>query len=161
MINLYSFFIIDILIFVCYYQNIKGGLKQAEEEAKTVVQQQKRNTPFSDEALDTVWQTYIASHPTAHILVNTMRTARPQRIEGNRFVITVENKGQVDLMNDSMPNIISYLADQLSNDFITFEVVENEGVSSPYVWNTREVYAYIAQKPHMQDFIKRFELSLG
>ena len=140
---------------------IKGGLKQAEEVAKTVVQQQKRNTPFSDEALDTVWQTYIASHPTAHILVNTMRTARPQRIEGNRFVITVENKGQVDLMNDSMPNIISYLADQLSNDFITFEVVENEGVSSPYVWNTREVYAFIAQKPHMQDFIKRFELSLG
>ena len=143
--------------------SIKGGLKQAEEAAKTVVQQQqKRNSEFSDEALDTVWQTYIASHPTAHILVNTMRTARPQRIEGTRFVITVENKGQVDLMNDSMPNILSYLADQLSNDFITFEIVENEGESSPYVWNQREVYTHIVQKaPHMQEFIKRFELSLS
>ena len=142
--------------------SLKTGLKQAEEAVQATIQQRNRNNQFSDEAIDVAWETYISSHPTAHILVNTMRTARPKRLDGTRFAIMVENKGQVEMMTDSLPNIISYLGNQLQNDFITFEIVENQGESSPYVWNQREVYSHMLQKvPHMQEFVKRFELSLS
>ena len=142
--------------------SLKTGLKQAEEAVQATIQQRNRNNQFSDEAIDVAWETYISSHPTAHILVNTMRTARPKRLDGTRFAIMVENKGQVEMMTDSLPDIISYLGNQLQNDFITFEIVENQGESSPYVWNQREVYSHMLQKvPHMQEFVKRFELSLS
>ena len=142
--------------------SLKGGLKHAEEVAHAPAPQLNRNEPFSDQAIDTAWETYISSHPTAHILINTMRTARPRRIEGTRFVIMVENPGQVDLMNNTMPDIIAYLANQLSNDHISFEIEINQGESSPYVWNHREVYAYMLQNlPHMKAFVERFELSLN
>ncbi|MBR5332615.1 MAG: DNA polymerase III subunit gamma/tau [Muribaculaceae bacterium] len=142
--------------------SLKTGLKQAEEAVKTTIQPRNRNNQFSDDAIDIAWETYISSHPTAHILVNTMRTARPKRLDGTRFAIMVENKGQVEMMTDSLPDIISYLGNQLQNDFITFEIVENQGESSPYVWNQREVYSHMLQNvPHMQEFVKRFELSLS
>ncbi|MBQ2838785.1 MAG: DNA polymerase III subunit gamma/tau [Muribaculaceae bacterium] len=142
--------------------SLKGGLKKAEDVAQAAVKQQDRNNNFSDQALDSAWETYISSHPTAHILINTMRVARPQRIEGNRFVIMVENPGQVELMKNALPDIISYLANQLSNDHISFEITINEGESSPHVWNSREVFAHMLQEvPHMQELVKRFDLTLS
>ena len=142
--------------------SLKGGLKNAQETAQTTINKQDRNNNFSDAAIGTAWETYISAHPTAHILINTMRTARPQRIEGTRFVITVENPGQVDLMNNAMPDIISYLANQLSNDHISFEIVINEGESSPHVWNAREVLTHLIQEsPNMKTFVERFELTLS
>ena len=142
--------------------SLKGGLKKAETAAQTAAIQQDRNNHFSDSALDTAWETYISSHPKAHILINTMRAARPRRIEGNRFVITVENPGQVDLMNNAMPDIITYLANQLSNDHISFEIIINEDESSPHVWNAREVLAHMVQEsPNMKTFVERFDLSLS
>lgn len=142
--------------------SLKGGVKNAETVAHTVAKQQDRNNNFSDQALDSAWETYISSHPTAHILINTMRVSRPRRVDGTRFVIMVENPGQVDLMKNALPDIIAYLANQLSNDHISFEITINEGESSPYVWNSREVFAYMLQEtPHMQEFVKRFGLTLG
>ncbi len=142
--------------------SLKGGLKNAEATAQTAVQRQNRNNDFSDQAIDTAWEAYISSHPKAHIIANTMRTARPRRIQDNRFVIMVENPGQVETMKSAMPDIIAYLGNQLSNDLITIDVAINEGKSSPYVWSSREVYAHmLKESPHMQEFVKRFELTLG
>ena len=139
-----------------------GNNEKAEDVAQAAVKQQDRNNNFSDQALDSAWETYISSHPTAHILINTMRVARPQRIEGNRFVIMVENPGQVELMKNALPDIISYLANQLSNDHISFEITINEVESSPHVWNSREVFAHMLQEvPHMQELVKRFDLTLS
>ncbi len=142
--------------------SLKGGLKNAEVAAQTAVQQQNRNNDFSDQAIDTAWETYISSHPTAHILTNTMRVARPKRVEGTRFVIMVENPGQVETMKSAMPDIIAYLGNQLSNDLITIDIAINEGEASPHVWNSREVLAHMVQNSaNMKLFVERFELSLG
>ena len=141
---------------------LKGLHKENNDTAPVAVQQQSRNNPFSDQAIDTAWETYISSHPTAHILTNTMRVARPKRIEGTRFVITVENPGPVDLMIISMTDITQYLATQLSNDFITFEVAINQGEAAPHVWNQREVLIHmIEQSPNMRSFVDEFGLSLS
>ena len=91
-----------------------------------------------------------------------MRAARPRRVEGTRFVIMVENPGQVELMNNAMTDIITYLANQLSNDHITIEITLNEGESSPHVWDSREVFSHILQEtPNMKEFVERFKLTLS
>ncbi len=142
--------------------SLKGGLKNTETAAQTTAQRQDRDNPFSDAALDTAWETYISSHPTAHILINTMRASRPRRIEGNRFIITVENPGQVDLMNNAMPDIKAYLANQLSNDHISIEITINQGEAAPHVWNSREVLAHMLQQsPNIKEFVERFSLTLN
>ena len=141
---------------------LKGLHKEDNGANQPVVQQQTRNNAFSDQAIDSAWETYISSHPTAHILTNTMRVARPKRIEGTRFVITVENPGQVDLMNNAMTDIKQHLANQLSNDFITFEIAINQGEAAPHVWNHREVLIHmIEQSPHMRTFVDDFGLTLS
>lgn len=141
---------------------LKRGLKGAEVVKTTSAPKLDRNDNFSDEAIDAAWETYIASHPTAHILINTMRAARPRRIQDSRFVIMVENPEQVNQMNYAMPDILEYLSDKLSNDHITIEIEINQGESSPRVWNSREVLAHMIQDtPHMREFIDRFNLSLG
>lgn len=142
--------------------SLRGGLKNAEEAAQKAVQRQNRNEAFSDQAIDTAWETYISSHPTAHILINTMRTARPRRISNTDFEIMVENPGQVELMKNSMPSILEYLADKLSNDHITINITINEGESAPYVWNTREVYAYLLQeRKNMKTLVEKLDLTLA
>ena len=142
--------------------SLKGGMKNAETAAQSTAQRQDRNNTFSDAALDTAWETYISSHPTAHILINTMRASRPRRIEGNRFVITVENPGQVELMNNAMPDIKAYLANQLSNDHISIEITINQGEAAPHVWNAREVLAHMLQQsPNIKEFVERFSLTLN
>ena len=61
-----------------------------------------------------------------------------------------------------MTDIKQYLANQLSNDFITFEVAINQGEAAPHVWNQREVLIHmIEQSPNMRSFVDEFGLSLS
>lgn len=142
--------------------SLKGGLQSSEEKAKENIVKSNRNNPFSDEDIINAWNSYMASHPTEHILINTMRSSRPIRIENTHFAISVENPGQLDLMNNAMTDIIASLSNQLSNDFISFEITLNQGEASPHVWNAREVLAHmIEDSPHMKKFIEQFNLSIS
>lgn len=145
--------------------SLKGGVEAAEpQQADTsyTTPRQPRETPYTTDALDTVWETYINGHPTAHILVNTMRTARPQRIENDRFSITVENPGQFDLMMQNIPDILRYIHDALDNDLITISVNVNEGESAPYTWSERDVLAHMVETtPILKKFIEDFKLTLS
>lgn len=142
--------------------SIKGAIKESEQVSSVVERRYDRNSPFSDEALDSAWETYISSHPTAHILINTMRAARPKRVEGTRFVVMVENPGQVDQVNHAKPEILKFLGDNLQNDHIILDVVIREGESSPHVWNNREVYAHMIQEiPNFKTFVEKFSLTLS
>lgn len=145
--------------------SLKAGIEPESQTTATTTsgrEPQHREAPYTTDALDAVWETYINGHPTAHILVNTMRTARPQRIEGNRFSITVENPGQLDLMEHAMPDILRYIHDSLSNDQITIAVAVNDGEAAPYTWNERDVLAHIAETtPMLKTFIEDFKLTLS
>ena len=141
---------------------MKSGLQKSEENAKEKIVKTNRNNPFSDEDIINAWNAYISSHPTEHILINTMRSSRPTRVDNFHFAISVENPGQLDLMNNAMTDIIANLSNQLSNDFISFEINLNQGEASPHVWNAREVLAHmIEDSPNMKKFIEQFNLSIS
>lgn len=143
--------------------SIKTGAANKSAETKVVHQSSvpTNKSPYSMAALESVWDTYIATHPTEHILTNTMRAARPVRIEGDRYSLTVENPAQKELLDHSMLDIKQFVHRNLGNDFITFEVVMNEGEAAPHTWNEREVLAHIAQtSPYFKTFAEDFKLTL-
>jgi len=135
--------------------------QQAANEPAPPVTVAKRDNAFSDEAFAAAWQSYIASHPRAVILANTMRAAPPVRIEGMRYVTTVENEAQRDMLHANMPDILASLRDTLSNDFIEIQVVVNTGASSPATWTERELIAHFKKKyPGFNNYVDSLQLVL-
>lgn len=121
----------------------------------------KLNEPFTESQLNLMWDAYIGANPTAHILVNTMRTSRPKLVEPTRFIVAVENDKQVETMNAAATSLISYLRSRLKNDHLTFEVVVNEEESSPRTWNAREVYQYMLENDEgVKLFVDEFKMNL-
>lgn len=122
---------------------------------------QTRDNAFSDSAFSSAWQAYIASHPRAVILTNTMRAAPPVLVEGVRYVMTVENEAQRDIINTNMADILGSMRNALSNDFITIDVVINTGVSSPATWTERELIAHFREKyPGFSSYVEALQLVL-
>lgn len=124
-------------------------------------QAQTRDNAFSDSAFSSAWQAYIASHPRAVILTNTMRAAPPVLVEGVRYVMSVENEAQRDIINTNMADILGSMRNALSNDFITIDVVINTGVSSPATWTERELIAHFREKyPGFSSYVEALQLVL-
>lgn len=142
--------------------SIKGGLAKPEEKTVAQAAKQHRDNPYSDDAVESLWNAYISAHPTAHILINTMRTARPRRIEDDRFAITVENEIQVQTMQTALNDILTYLHDRLLNDNLSIEILLNQGEPSPITWNEREVLAHMIETtPSLKSFIQTFRLTIS
>ena len=79
----------------------------------------RRTTPFVDEALVSLWEEFAAARPTAHLLVNTMRQSAPRRrTEGECLCdVTVENQAQVDVMNETAPELLAFLSETFSRSY--------------------------------------------
>lgn len=89
--------------------------------------QQKRSTPFSHDALNSAWETYIATHPKAQILVNTMRASYPVDVKGNTFTVMVQNQIQLEQIEANRQDILAKLHNALQNDLVTFTVAIAQG----------------------------------
>lgn len=146
--------------------SLSAALEERPEETPRETQAAaapQRSTPFVDEALASLWEEFAAARPTAHLLVNTMRQSAPKRrAEGEcLFDVTVENQAQVDVMNETTPELLAFLRDRLNNDHITLEYHINQGASMPSAWNDRELLTHIIDRhPYAARFIADFKLSL-
>lgn len=121
-----------------------------------------RTNAFSDEAVSTAWSTYIANHPTAHLLVNTMRASFPKRLGPTTLLITVENDIQLELLQRSTPELLEYMHDSLSNDEVTLEIAINQGAPSRRTLNDTELLATLCNEhPQLKKLIDDFGLRIS
>lgn len=144
--------------------SLKGGIGSDSNAAQAASQAVKehRTATYSDQQVLDAWKGYIAAHPTEHVLINTMRAGQPTRISGDIFEVMVENPGQVDTMQQSMPEILQTLRDAASNDNITITLRINEGESPAHTWNEREVLNHMIETmPKLRAFIDDFKLTLN
>ncbi len=139
--------------------NRPAATQQQESQPQVAT---KRNQPFPLSAFESAWDTYIATHPKSHILINTMRAANPTHKGDGLFSLTVENEIQHDLMEKSMSDILKFMRDSLSNDTIQFEISINQGSGSKYTLNDRELVAeMVKESPELKKFISDFKLVIG
>ncbi len=128
----------------------------AEARAEVV-----RTTPYTDEQLNSAWQSFIDHHPEERILTNTMRVSRPVRTEKG-YTITVENEDQVKIVHEAMPSILKYIGDIIMNDTVHIEILSNAGESSPMTWNERQVLRHIADNnSEFVYFFKSLKLNIN
>lgn len=142
--------------------SIRHGLQKGSKATAETTHSQSRNERFSAEALSTAWETYIQTHPTAHILINTMRASMPRLTDPTTFVVAVQNQKQLELMESNRPALLDYLRDKLSNDSIKFSVIINQGDLPRYTLNDAELLKKMsAEYPALRNLIDDFKLRLS
>lgn len=141
--------------------SLRGSPAAAATPASAPVKHD-RNEPFGLDEFYSGWEAYIAAHPKEHILVNTMRSSRPERVDATAYSMTVENDMQRQLMEQWRDDLLRFMGDRLANDHIRLDVKVNEGQSSPMTWNEREVFNHMLEtNPVLKKFVDGFNMSLG
>ncbi len=121
-----------------------------------------RQRQFTTDQLHSAWNSYIAAHPTDHVVVNTMRAALPQQVSGTAYQITVANPSQVEFLEGAMPGILAHLRQAVGNDAVTIAVKLDENAPQAQVWGPREIVQDIREhNPKFDNFIKDFDLTLA
>ncbi|MCM1504355.1 MAG: DNA polymerase III subunit gamma/tau [Muribaculum sp.] len=141
--------------------NRKAEQKQEAGSAVAEVTDRLRNSQFSDEQFLNAWRQFIASHPTSHLLINAMRMTRPSRVSETTYSATVESEAIRDSIQLSLPELLAYLRDALSNDAVEVQVHLNKGQSSVTSLTDAEVYAIMRKNhPYLNKVIDDFHLTL-
>lgn len=141
--------------------SIRHGIHSHQEDAPAQTRQRNRSQRFSSEALSAAWETYIHTHPKAHILVNTMRASPPKLVSESEFTVAVQNQIQLELMESNRMQLLEYLRDALQNDSITFTVCITSDEMPRYTLNDSELLQQmIKDYPALRSLIDDFHLRL-
>lgn len=145
--------------------SIRSGVqKQGQERTATATATavQTRESAFSQDDLERVWDGFAAARPTMHILVNTMRASRPVATDTPfAYTVTIENEMQRDVLQQAMPELLASVRDILSNDRITFNLAINRGETARHTWNDREVLArMLEERPGIKRLADELKLTL-
>lgn len=121
----------------------------------------KRTGGYSAEQLKGAWESYIASHPKEHVLVNAMMSGFPQPKGGDVYEVTVFNDFQREAFERSMADILNHLHGRLGNDMVRIEVRVNEGAPPRHTLNDRDLLKEMSENnPMLRKYIEGFKLKL-
>ena len=142
--------------------SLKSTVTQANEQSAEYVRETpRRSTDFTDAQFVAAWQGVIDSHPKEHLLINAMRVAHPQRIEGARYGVTVESEAIRDSIVQSMPMLLEELHNRLDNDFVTLDITLNKGQATATSLTDGEVYSLMRRKyPYLNNVIDDLHLTM-
>lgn len=99
------------------------GKDSVDEEPSTDASgKTRRKEAFSTDDLIKAWSDFMNTHSSMHILVSAMRNAIPKMIDEVTYSVVAYNPAQQQMMESSMPQLLGYLRDRLSNDFISLRV---------------------------------------
>lgn len=143
-------------------RNPEATLHPESGTATVAAAEPSRSAKYSPEQLLAAWDAYKDAHPKSHILVNTMRASRPEASDRpDVYTVTVENQGQKEMLEAEMPSLLAHVHDALDNDFVAFDIVLNQGASSPSTWSEREIVAYMSEQyPNVKKLMTKLKLSL-
>ena len=132
------------------------------EVSSTTTSLSMRNTPFTQQALESIWRDVIKSvegERLAHGVVNDLAPVK----EGDHNIrLTVFNQFQEGLLEEQRDHLTLKIRDLLENDQIKFKIVVDEGESNArLVYTPEERFQYLLEKnPQLAEFRKRFKLDI-
>ena len=142
--------------------SIKLGGQAQEEEQQAQAPQVILNTPFTQEQLQTSWLHFTETISTEVALVNTMRSSLPYMLDQTRFEVAVENKMQVELLNNRGTELMEFLKQELRNNQITMQTKINEKGESQKIFGPKELFQHMAEKnSSLKDLADTFGLEMA
>ena len=132
------------------------------EETRAETRTEHHAAPYTAEQLVEAWKQFATGHPKEKILMSTMLGSLPQHSEGDIYVVDVDERIQVEILEQFRPELLTFIHGTLANDNIEFKTRIRQGESSPATWTQREVLSHMLGKcPELQKFIDDFSCTLG
>ena len=123
---------------------------------------ERQNEQFTDEDFHRAWVEYIGANPSQVILVNAMRTARPQRSGPAEFAILVDHPAQLQAFESAMPRILEFIRPRLRNDFLSLRVSLNPETAAPKALPPQEfLKKAMADNPALGGFLSYIEAEIS
>ncbi|MBR1543307.1 MAG: DNA polymerase III subunit gamma/tau [Muribaculaceae bacterium] len=140
---------------------VAPAAKKAESSAPVQTGQVRRE-PFTEEQLVAAWNDFIVKNPQDKIIINTMRTSLPMKMDDTTYQVRVESDVQVNFMESQKSKILSFLRTALNNDFLALNVVKVEAAPRAAVMTQHElVKNFAARNQNLQQLISDFKLGLA
>lgn len=121
------------------------------------------NRSFTDKELNDVWNDFINSHPTEHLLRNAMRncilTRNPQNMSA--ITATVESEAIRDSIHQGLPLLTAELRAKLKNSEITLEIELNKEQVSVTSLTDAQAFALMRKNhPYLNTLITDLHLTM-
>lgn len=129
--------------------------------ASNAGQFERRRNAVTLEALTKAWEDFIIKNPDKHILISAMRKASPSQKDAETFRVLVDHPALRQAFESEMADLIGYLRDALSNDFISLEVeIDTSAKVVKQIAPQELLKEMIRQNPSLGDFIGTLDAEL-
>ncbi|MFA4086430.1 MAG: DNA polymerase III subunit gamma/tau [Paramuribaculum intestinale] len=81
-----------------------------------------RCKPYSQTDLDNAWDEFIDAFPRKRILVNSMRTSRPVRLDETQVGVDLDSEIQLSTFREELGELLQWMRDRLQNDHLTLQL---------------------------------------
>lgn len=139
--------------------HIKKGKAQSSAVADAI---QYRSEPFTQNQLQEAWNEYIKLIPTETILVNAMKSSKPQLLDNFKFKVEVTNADQHQRLKEHCDLLLPYLRKVLLNGKVDILIEEKEMAEKQAIYSPLDKLNYmVAQNPNLVALYKEFDLEIS
>ncbi len=136
--------------------------KEKTAENAVEVESKQNNELFTEEQLQTAWQSFAENLIEEKLLKNTMMLYRPKMLGNTVFEVEVNTEINKNYLDDHGNAILSYLRERLQNDDITMTIKISEAITVKKPLTSREIFDDMVQKnPSLQKLSDEFDLELS
>jgi DNA polymerase-3 subunit gamma/tau len=145
------------------------SIHSSAKESSTIVSENvapiyktKQHESFSQEALNQAWQTFATEEiPDKVHIKNFMINRMPVHVKEDTIRIMFDQPLQKKSFTEVKELLKTYLAKQLHNDFLTFEVEFDETEQNNALFTSQDRYAWLAEKNKALVYLrKEFKLEI-
>lgn len=125
---------------------------------------QARRNKFTAQQLAEAWEAYRQAHSDKTILVNTMRAAQPQAIEGDAetYRVVVDNPAQKEEIEDNLQDLLGFLRSKVDNDFLKIQLDLSAPDARPTILTDSELLKeMVEENPLLGDILTEFDTQLA
>ena len=142
--------------------SIRKTAIEKKEEAQAPQENIDLNNPFGEGDLQKAWLQFTNTIPTETVLVNTMRTCIPKMLNATDFEVIVDNKEQLNRLNEKGTDLMQFLKRELKNTRISMFPREREKQEKHKAFSQREQFDVMVQKnPNIMHLKDKFGLELA
>ena len=136
--------------------------KEKTADNAVVIESKQNNELFTEQQLQTAWQTFAENLIEEKLLKNTMMLYRPKMLGNTVFEVEVNTEINKNYLDDHGNAILSYLRERLQNDDITMAIKISEAITVKKPLTSREIFDDMVQKnPSLQKLSDEFDLELS
>ena len=137
-------------------------IADATETLATVTDNKpKLREQFTDDQLKEAWNKFIEANPEQRILSGAMRSHFPERFSEDIFTIKVTHPAQQQAYESILPSLVSYLRQNLRNDFISLRIEEEHKEEPKDFVNPREFLKNaLSENDELARFLKSIDAEL-